>query len=196
MKNSILTIALLCFSAFFTNSSKAQNVAHINYMEIVQLMPSYMTASSEYDIYQQSWMEVLSELEKKYLDDQANYEKEQAKPVPNQTKMRILLSNMEKTQADYQEMSRIMQDSLQQKMMKLVEPIKKEVAEAVAAVAKEKGYSHVIDNSEGILIYADPAHDISEAVKAKLGIKEKPTSNSAAGKPMITRPPAFPAGGR
>lgn len=183
MKNSILTIALLCFSAILPNVSNAQQIAHINYQEIVQLMPEYKTASTEYEIYKQSLEDVLAELQTKYENLQKNLDKESKAPAPSQARIKLISQKMELTLAEYQQKQAEIQDSLNAKMYELVEPIKKKVADAVAEVAKEKGYTHVIDNSTGTLVYADPAYDLSEAVKAKLGIKDKPTSNSAAGKP-------------
>jgi outer membrane protein len=183
MKNSIVIIALLCFSAFLPSVSKAQQVAHINYMDVVQMMPEYAKASAAYEIYKQSQEDVLAELQMRYEGYQKSLEKESSAPVPNQTRIKIISQKMQITLEEYQQKQVEIQDSLNAKMYELVDPIKKRVADVVAEVAKEKGYTHVIDNSSGTLIYADPAHDITEIVKAKLGIKDKPTSNSAAGKP-------------
>ena len=75
------------------------------------------------------------------------------------------------------------QDSLKNKMAELVAPIKKKVEEAVASIAKEKGYSYIIDNSYGTLIYANEADNVDAAVKTKLNLKDKPAANPGAGKP-------------
>lgn len=194
MKNSILTIALLCFSAFIPSVLHAQQTAHINYQEIIQSLPEYIEANNKYEIYKQSWQDVLKELESKYQQTQAKFEKEKAAPAPNQYKLNLYSKDMESILNRYQLTELEIQDSLNAYMMELVEPIKKRVADIVEAVAKEKGYTHVIDNSSGILIYADPAHDISDAVKAKLGITDKPTSNSAAGKPKKPGTTTMPGG--
>jgi outer membrane protein len=74
-------------------------------------------------------------------------------------------------------------------MSDLLAPIKTKIEKAVEEVAKEKGYSHVIDNSYGMLIYAAEENNIESALKAKLGIKDKPAANPAAGKPAVTPAP-------
>lgn len=159
-------------------------VGHLNFQEIIQLMPEYKTASNAYDAYKLALEQDLKFLENEYLKTQKKYELESKKPAPNQMYIKLYAQQLEGFQMQYQEMQQSIQDSLNVKMAELVEPIKQRVTDAVADVAKEKGYSHVVDNSVGILIYADPAHDISDAVKAKLGIVEKPISNPGAGKPQ------------
>jgi len=183
MKKSILTVAFLLLCSLIPSVSNAQMVGHLNFQEIIQLMPEYETASKEYDIYKLSLEDQLKQIETEYLGAQKKMDEESKKPAPSQTKMKLYAQQMELMQQNYQEMQQTVQDSLNIKMGELVEPIKTKVTNAVAEIAKEKGYSHVIDNSMGTLIYADAKHDISAAVKTKLGIKEKPAVNPAAGKP-------------
>jgi outer membrane protein len=183
MKNSILTLALsvLCFA--LPSVVKAQKVAHINFQEIITLMPEYKTASTEYDLYQASLEDGLRQIEADAMAENKKYEAETKKPAPNQTRLKILAQNLEMYQRNYQEMQQSIQDSLKQKMAELVAPIKKKIEEAVAEVAKEKGYTHVIDSGFGMLIYADEAHNLDALVKEKLNIKDKPATNPGAGRP-------------
>jgi outer membrane protein len=183
MKKSILTIALcvLCFA--LPSVVKAQKVAHINFQEIITLMPEYKTASTEYDLYQASLEDELRQIETDAMAENERYQAEMKKPAPNQTRLKILAQTLEMFQRDYQEKQQSIQDSLKLKMAELVAPIKTKIEEAVAEIAKEKGYTHVIDSGYGILIYADEAHSLDELVKAKLNIKDKPASNPGAGKP-------------
>ncbi len=183
MKNSILSVAFLLLCSFIPSVSNAQMVGHLNFQEIIQLMPEYETASKEYDLYKLSLEDQLKQIETEYLTYQKKMDEESKKPAPSQTKLKIYAQQMELMQQNYQEMQQTVQDSLNIKMGELVEPIKTKVTDAVAEIAKEKGYSHIIDNSLGTLIYADPKNDISAAVKTKLGIKEKPAVNPGAGKP-------------
>lgn len=61
------------------------------------------------------------------------------------------------------------------KQNELFAPIQKKVADAIAAVAKEKGLVYVFDTSKSqgnnSIGYYNPSDDITAAVKAKLGIK-------------------------
>jgi len=185
MKKSILALALfvLCFT--LPSFVHAQKIGHLNFQEIITLMPEYKIASNEYDVYQKALEDELKSIEEEAMALNKKYELESKKPVPNQSKLKIYAQNLQMMQETYQEMQQSIQDSLKNKMAELVAPIKKKIEDAVAEIAKELGYSHVIDNSYGMLIYADEEHNLEKAVKTKLNIKDAPAANPGAGKPGV-----------
>ena len=60
---------------------------------------------------------------------------------------------------------------LQTKESELTAPVIERARTAVKEIAKENGYTYVFNSSEGLLLYAEPADDVTELVKTKLGIK-------------------------
>ena len=58
------------------------------------------------------------------------------------------------------------------KLQELLAPVNDKAQKAIEAVAKEKGYSYIMDTSVGGIIYALPGDNIIDAVKVKLNIKE------------------------
>ena len=56
------------------------------------------------------------------------------------------------------------------KREELYKPILERVNAAMQAVAKENGYLLVFDTSTNVLLYADEALDVTNLVKAKLGL--------------------------
>lgn len=181
-KFKVIALAIM-WCAFTPNSANAQKVGHVNFQEIILLMPEYAMAATEYDLYQAGLEDELKAVENMILEVQKNYDIESKKPAPNKTKMKIYMSQNESYQQEYQMIQQSSQDSLKNKMAELVAPIKKKVEETVASIAKEKGYSYIIDNSYGTLIYANEADNIDVAVKTKLNLKDKPAANPGAGKP-------------
>jgi outer membrane protein len=189
-KKSIIVLALVLFSIISPCVLKAQKVGHVNFQEIILLMPEYTAAATEYDLYQAALEDELKAVENMIMEVQKNYTNEEKKgAAANKTKLKIYMTQNQTYQEQYQMLQQSSQDSLKAKMAELVAPIKKKVEEAVAVIAKEKGYSHIIDNSYGALIYADEADSIDAAVKLKLNIKEKPQSNPAGGKPKMPGSP-------
>ena len=53
-------------------------------------------------------------------------------------------------------------------------PIRQKAMDAIKAVAKEKGYTYVLDESQGHILVSPPGDDLLAAVKTKLGIKDPP----------------------
>lgn len=57
------------------------------------------------------------------------------------------------------------------KRQDMLKPITEKADKAIQAVAKEKGYTYILDASvNGVIIYATPTDNIIEDVKTKLGI--------------------------
>jgi outer membrane protein len=53
-----------------------------------------------------------------------------------------------------------------------IAPVRAKALEAIKAVAKEKGYTYVIDDASSTLLVMPPGDDLLPFVKAKLGIKD------------------------
>lgn len=188
MKNITLSLAVILYGFISSSNVNAQSVAHMNYQNIIQLMPEYKSASEEYDLYRAAQEDQLKEIETEAMSLQKKIEMEQAKPQPVASKIKFWTTKLQEMQMTYQEMQQNIQDSLTNKMNELVEPLKKRIEAVVAEIAKEKGYTHVIDVSVVYMLYADPAYDITELVKAKLGIKDKPNANPGSGRSPIKQP--------
>jgi outer membrane protein len=90
--------------------------------------------------------------------------------------------NIEKLQQDAQ-------TTVQNKQTQLMGPLYKKVGEAIAAVAKENGYTFILTQQIGgldVLLYSDDKMDVSDLVLKKLGITPKPATATPA--PATTPP--------
>jgi len=63
-----------------------------------------------------------------------------------------------------------MQLELENKRKELLQPILDDVTVKVAEVAKENGFSYIMDEGTGVLLFKDEASDVTALVKAKLGL--------------------------
>ena len=63
------------------------------------------------------------------------------------------------------------QNDVAKKTQEVYEPIIEKAKKAIAEVAKDKGYTYVIDASIGGLLYTQPNDNIIDEVKKKLKIK-------------------------
>lgn len=174
MKNNILKSLSLVALLFVFSQTNAQKVGHLNFQKVIELLPEFQTASDEYQLFQASLEDELTQIEVEAKKTQSLIELEQKKPQPSAPRLKLLAQKMEKYQVSYQELSQTIQESLKEKYNELIDPLKEKVSKAVSEVAKENGYSHVIDNTFGTLIYADDKFDLEALVKAKLNIKDKP----------------------
>lgn len=81
--------------------------------------------------------------------------------------MQEILENDQKIQA----FLKAAKADLKQRQESLEKPIKAKLNEAVKAVGQEGGYTYIIDNSTGNVVYSgSDAIDVTPLVKAKLGL--------------------------
>jgi outer membrane protein len=172
MKIMIRTLLVAMVFSLASGAVKAQlKIGYVSSDSLIVLMPLYDTAVNKIDaqrtLLAQEYQFMYSELEKKQND----YLRIQNDPnVPNSIKS----LRMEEIQKSEQRMSEFQQsatEDLQKLERELMRPIVEQIKKAIEEVAKEKGYSYVLDNSSGNILYSTPNDDLMPAVKKKLGLK-------------------------
>ena len=68
-----------------------------------------------------------------------------------------------------QEFAQSMEIDIQEKQLELLEPFQTKLLEAIKKVAKDNHYNYVFDKTT--LLFAAPNNDLTDNVKAELGIK-------------------------
>jgi outer membrane protein len=88
-----------------------------------------------------------------------------------QREIQALGENIQKFQTDAQA-------SIQKKQLDLMQPVYTKVGKAIEDVAKEQGYSFIINpqlmGGDDVLLYSDEKYDISDSVLKKLGVTPAP----------------------
>jgi len=104
-----------------------------------------------------------SEYETKITDYQAT--QATMSEIIRQTKEKEIMDLQQRIEAFNQQA----QYEIQNKQLELTEPLIKKAQEAIQAVAKENGFTYIINGNEQIILYAGGT-DILPLVKKKLGI--------------------------
>lgn len=168
----IIAIASLLGTAAFAQPK----FAHVNFAELVQLMPeadqarATMSASSKEA--QDTYQSMVEEFQKKYTD----YQQKAASLTGaiKESKERELTE----IQQRIQEFQQNIQQELQEQQEKLMAPLYKKAQETVSKLAKEAGYVFVFDKTS--ILYIDDAQstDITPEARKILGIAEDRTLES------------------
>ena len=170
MKRIITILALTAALFAINNQAKAQATAHINVDELLAIMPETEAASKEMEKYTYQLQKDLD-----YLQTEAKTKYENI--VANQNNWTQL--RLTKEQEELEDMTQRLQqesDQAQQKVSKkqieLMQPIIDKAQNAINDVAREKGYTYVLDSSssKGVVIFLEKGEDMLPLVKAKLAI--------------------------
>lgn len=155
--------------------------ASVNY--ILQAMPDAKNVDQQLQEYEKQLTTQIqnkaAEMQRKYED----YQKNAAGMLPevrqkSESELRNLQAELQKSQQEAQLI-------IQQKESQLLEPIYQKIQDNIDAVAKENGYSHILNTEVAgvptLLYVANEGGDISNLVLKKMGITPPATAQEQAG---------------
>jgi outer membrane protein len=169
-----LVVVVMALGAFAAN---AQNkIGYISPDELIGVMPEAEKADAELKAYQGELAERGQDLMKDLSAKDSIFVKDSSKltPTMRNIKRQELIELYQKVQG-WQNQAQEMYNAEAQKK---IAPIRVKAMDAIKAVAKENGYSYVLDVN-GVIV-APPGDDLLPLVKKKLNIKDTPVPAGAA----------------
>ena len=167
MKRIVLIAAALiaCISLY-----AQQKFAHVNFSELVQLMPDADQARATMAASSKEAQETLQTMQEEINTKYSQYEQKAStwSPAIRESKEKELTDLNRRAQEFYQSV----QQELQQQQEQLMAPIYKKAQETVNALAKEAGYIYVFDRSAILYIDENQSVDLTAAARTALGIPE------------------------
>src|SRR5882757_4802335 len=179
-----LLAALFCGLMITAN---AQNTDHptqkIGYAESDYIMAQLPDAKKIESELKTHGAQLENQMKAKYDDYQAKLKAYQSMPATTpdaiksdkERELAALQENMQKFQQDAQ-------SSYQKKQTDLLDPIYKKIGKAIEEVAKENGFTFIINpqipNGGDILLYSDEKFNISDLVLKKLGVTPVPPTTT------------------
>lgn len=172
MKITLASVFTILASCFYTNTASAQvpKFAHIDYLEVVDSLPTMMAANSEIETFYAAGMKTIEEMAVAYEESYNLYIKE--KPTLSQ----VMIEIREKQLAEQEQIIQYKQESLQQDLGilndRLFKPIEDNLKKAIGIVAERYKITYVFDINS--LMYTAPTGglDITKEVRAELLILE------------------------
>lgn len=167
----IAAMALVCAAA-----SAQPKFAHVNFQEIIQLMPEMDSARVQTDAASKEANETYTVMVQEFQSKYQQFEQKQASwtPAVRESKQRELAE----IQNRIQEFEGAIQQDLQSLQNQLMAPIYQKAQTVVSDLAKAKGVIFVFDASQ--VLYVDPAQstDLTPEARKALNIPEGRTLES------------------
>lgn len=172
LKKIFLAVALIALPFIGANAqtAKALKIGIVDTNTLIQAHPDTQEANKK-----------LADASKKYEDEFARLQEEMKRMVDEYQNMKAdelpaIKERKAREVQDYQtkieQFYQNAQQDLQRMQQELLGPVIQKIRTAVEAVGQEGGFSLIEDNgAQMILYYAAPVEDITNQVKAKLGIK-------------------------
>ncbi|MCH5231652.1 MAG: OmpH family outer membrane protein [Muribaculaceae bacterium] len=166
IKKILLIAALVLPMCAFAQNLK---MGIVNTDEVIQKLPEYTEAQNKFvetsKRYEDEFAKLQEELKRRY-DDIQNMPENELEAIKERK-----LREFQEYQVKVQQFQQTAEQELAKVQQELMAPIEKKVQDAIRSVGQEGNYSLIEPNMSGfILYYADPVVDITNDVKAKLGI--------------------------
>jgi outer membrane protein len=173
MMKTLKTLLLATVLMVIGNAANAQlKIAYIYADSLVIMMPEAKKADSAVQVEAAKWEAYLAKAEEKVKEAYDTVMRMvDARVSTNDAFYQMEVSNYEAQSKKYQEDQQRAQNSIALKRQTVYEPIINKIKETITAVAKEKGYTYVLDASSGGILYSPPSDNLMNDVKKKLGLK-------------------------
>ena len=164
-------IVLFAAMAFVAVTGFAQpKFAHVNFTELVQLMPEADKARETMSASQKEASDTFQSMYEEYQTKVTQYQQKSASwtPAIKESKEKELAG----IQQRLEEFNQSIQQELQLQQQQLMAPIYQKAQETINTIAKAGGYIYVMDQST--FLYFDPAQsvDITPQARKALGIPD------------------------
>lgn len=170
--NYFLRSAVLAAFYFMMTAGYSQVNAKLGYIdsnELLEMMPgkdSIQTALQDYGKSLETQLQTMyGEYQTKLQDYQAN--RNTMSDIIRQTKEKEL-ADLETRIQSFQEQA---DADLQKKQVEMLQPLLDKAKSAIEAVARENGYTYILDVGTGAFLYFEKGDNILPLVKTKLGLK-------------------------
>lgn len=161
----IALMAILPFGAF------AQKFGHVNTADIIPLMSEYKAAQTEMEELIKQYQDELNYMQEEYQKKEDDYVKNR-ESLPENIRARREQELMD-SQQKIREYLESCQYNKDMKEAQLMDAINTKVLKAIQAVGEEGSYVCIFNLAGGVVPFVSSTltTDVTEAVKAKLGMK-------------------------
>jgi len=163
---SVLVFALVCFS---TTSVSAQKYGHLSFEEVLSEMPQTKTARSSLEEYNASLEADFKNMQDKLAQKIEAANQRYGSGEMSDSERNEKLQEIQKQEAALQEKIKAFQQQFAKRQNELTEPLFDKLGKAIEDVVAEGGYAYIFDTTN-MLYIANTADDITDKVKAKLGM--------------------------
>lgn len=160
-----LCLLLLGSTVLFAQSK----TGYINFQQMIGLMPESKQATDTLNVLQEKLNQDGQQLLAEYTKKVTEFDSIQNKLTPAMQEVKV--AEIKSMQANLQQYKQMSEQTMSTREQELLTPILDKAKKILKAVANEKGYTLVIDNSRDAVLVSAEADDLMPAVKVKMGIK-------------------------
>jgi len=168
MKKSLLIICVLWMGIM---PSWAQKYGHLNYGNVLTLMPEVKQADAQLEAFQKELVSKGERMAVEFRGNVAKFMTEQQSGILSPKEQQTKREALEKEQVAIEAYEQEIQRQVNLKREELLKPLTDKLDKAIAAVAKANGFTLVFDTGAfNAVLFGDESIDLFPMVKKELGV--------------------------
>ncbi len=168
MKKSLLIICVLWMGIM---PSWAQKYGHLNYGNVLTLMPEVKQADAQLEVFQKELVSKGERMAVEFRGNVAKFMTEQQSGILSPKEQQTKREALEKEQVAIEAYEQEIQRQVNLKREELLKPLTDKLDKAIEAVAKANGFTLVFDTGAfNAVLFGDESIDLFPMVKKELGI--------------------------
>jgi outer membrane protein len=173
---------MLAAATLFMGSASAQKIAYLNMQTVMDTLPETDSVREQLYKYAGKLQQDLTELAGEIDKAKAAYDAISNDPSASQVRKELLAKRYQTLVEEYQRTEQDAQKQLMEKEKEKMQPVYDMIKKSAGDVAKAKGYTMILNNTNGMVLYnLNDADDITAAV-IKSMLSKAGTTKPAAGK--------------
>lgn len=177
-------LSLLAVASLFMGAANAQKIAYLNMQTVLDTLPDTDSVREQLYKYAGKLQQDLTDLAGEIDKAKAAYDAINNDPSASQVRKELLAKRYQTLVEEYQRTEQDAQKQLMEKEKEKMQPVYDMIKKSAGEVGKSKGYTLVLNNTNGTILYnLNDADDITAAVVKYMLAKYSGTSGAI-------RPPA------
>lgn len=165
-------LIMISLSVWVCSFSFGQKFGHVNASLLVQSHPGIPAANTELEAYRKSLSDPFDVKTKTFQTKYQFFMEEMEAGTLSKVSAENRQQELQKEQEALNKEGQEIQYNIMQKRDQVLQPILAAVDSVITVIAKDGKYTMIFDDSvNGALLFSNPAEDLTDAVKTRIGIK-------------------------
>ncbi len=149
----------------------------IGFVRSEQILQQYKPALAVQQQLQKETADAQKDLEKRYKELQAmDADIKKKSQILTMQALAPQIEKMQRKQNEFLQLQQSIQQQVSQKQTEMLEPIFQDISNFINKYGRDNGYAVVFGTPvEGIIVYGDPANDLTETIVSELNARVPPT---------------------
>jgi outer membrane protein len=176
-------LSLLAVASLFMGAANAQKIAYLNMQTVMDTLPETDSVREQLYKYAGKLQQDLTDLAGEIDKAKSAYDAITNDPSASQVRKELLAKRYQTLVEEYQRTEQDAQKQLMDKEKEKMQPVYDMIKKAAGEVGKSKGYTLILNNTQGMVLYnLNDADDITNAVIKNMLAKQPSASKPAGGK--------------